>query len=194
MKPSMVTVIIVAITTATFPALSGTQHRLQAGLSIVKHPGLRQVSGANPVEPLGNVWMITPNGLKVLLTSNGLASDPQVAPNGRFVGWIEEVHADYPDRDAPYKLNTPYPLMKTCFPSAVVIHRPGKPNLHIVPEKLFSVTWKFDRNGTAVGIGSAGSHGPYYLQLFDAATGKQIASCMGFEDQLPSWTEGLGNR
>jgi len=180
------TVVLVMVSTTS---VSLAQSSVQVGIIAVKHQNVRLAPGTNP-GMIGNVRLISRNGSIKILTKNGVAFDVKASATGRIVGWTEGRIKDYPDQDQPLIPNVGYPSVPTFFSDAVVVWRDGK-SRRFVPEKLYTVVWKFVKDGAQIGIGSAGSHGPTYLQLFDTSTGKLIDSRTDHQQHLPSWTQRL---
>ncbi len=51
----------------------------------------------------------------------------------------------------------------------------------------FIIGWAFSRGDTAIVIQSQNSHGPYYWQLFDIASGEQLDEFFDIHKKWPEW-------
>ncbi len=51
----------------------------------------------------------------------------------------------------------------------------------------FIIGWAFSRGDTAVVVQSQNSHGPYYWQIFDIASGKQLEEFFDVQSTWPEW-------
>jgi hypothetical protein len=150
-----------------------------------KHDRVRRPSIETPV---GDIFFIGRNGKRTRITTSGLATDPEISPSGA-IAFVEGQIISYEDKDQPMKSGS-YQKFPTYFPKQVVVWRDGKIACRFTPGKLYTVKAKWV-DETRIATSSQGSHGPVYLELWDARTGRRIEKRMSYEEKLPAWTKNL---
>jgi hypothetical protein len=141
---------------------------------------------------VGTVQVHLTNGKTLQLSHTGLASDVKIAPDHKTVAWVEGQIIDYAYIE-PQEKHLPHPRTTMYFPARLIVWRNGKRVSRIVPKKLFTVQWDFVNGGKDIAVGSTGSHGMTYFQLFDTARGRKLAYVRSSEEKRPTWTRGLGS-
>lgn len=138
----------------------------------------------------GDIYAVYYDGHVVRLTTDGMGQNPQFAADQQTIGWTIVEHHQYRDAAAPGQHGR-YAQRLRAFPAHVRCYREGGVLATIHPAKIFTMTWKFHNEGRQVATSSQGGHGPTYLQLFNTASGNQIAGAMDYDAHLPKWAEGI---
>jgi hypothetical protein len=162
------------------------QNRPALRLVPSKHDKLRRPGIETPV---GELYWITADGRPLRLTTSGLVTDPKFSPDRNSCAYIEGQILGYADKDAPIK-NGRYQEFPTYFPKRIVVRKNQRIVARFTPEKLYAVRWQWVDN-SRIATASQGSHGPVYLELWDARTGRRLEKRMEYEENLPTWTVGL---
>jgi hypothetical protein len=132
----------------------------------------------------GNLTAIRADGKKIRLVTNGLAMNdeeikPQIAPDGKTVAWVG---GEYQKASAG----------NGYYPTALVVWQGGRIRATIHgKERLLIEAWKFWESGKQVVTLTRGLHGPAFLELRDARTGKllQILSTNDKKAEQLSWAK-----
>ena len=134
----------------------------------------------------GNIYLVFSDGTKEKVTSGGNCSNPQIASDGKTVGWRE-------GEFLPYRDHTPTPYWET----SIALYRNGKRLKSVGPFTSRSLIgkWHFMQQGKQVALRRYGMHGqPIYL-LWDVFGGYASSTWEeydnGVKQTAPNWVEAL---
>lgn len=134
----------------------------------------------------GNIYLVYTDNTKEQITTKGNCSNPQVAADGKTVGWREGEFLKYGDQKP-----TPY------WETSIALYRDGKRLKSVGPFYSRSLIgkWHFIQQGKQVALRRYGMHGqPIYL-VWDVFGGYASSTWEEYDDGMkqkaPNWIEGL---
>jgi len=125
---------------------------------------------------VGSVQLTLADG-KVVQLTKGLSCYPKVEEEGHLIGWLSGEYgrsSRYPDRFYATELH---------------LYQSGREVVKMSGVLPFIDGWGFWDSGTRVVLRSRNGHGPSWIELHDAKTGKLLDKVKGYEkiDKLPPW-------
>lgn len=134
----------------------------------------------------GNVYLVYTDNTQEKITTKGNCSNPQVAADGKTVGWRE-------GEFLKYRNQTPTPYWET----SIALYRNGKRLKSVGPYDSRSLIgqWHFLQHGKQVALRRFGMHGQPIYMLWDVFGGYASSTWEEYDDGVkqaaPSWIEGL---
>ena len=132
----------------------------------------------------GNIYLLYSDGTKEQVTRNGNCSNPQVAADGKTVGWRQGEFLKYGE-EKPY------------WETSIALYRNGKKLKSVGPFDSRSLIgqWHFMQQGKQVALRRFGMHGQSVYMLWDVFGGYASSTWEEYNDGVkqaaPAWIAGL---
>jgi|GEM_PF-4644506 len=134
----------------------------------------------------GNIYLVFDDGAQQRITHSGNCSKPQIAPDGKTVGWRVGEFLEYQNQQpAPY------------WETSLAFYRDGKTLKSLGPfeDRSLIGQWKFTQNSKQATLRRYGMHGQPVYELWDVPNGRSLATWEqwidGKKQQPPAWIRGI---
>jgi len=134
----------------------------------------------------GNIYLVFSDNTQEQITKKGNCSNPQVAADGKTVGWRQGEFLKYRDENP-----------KRYWETSIALYRNGKTVKSVGPFDSRSLIgqWHFIQQGKQVALRRYGMHGQSIYMLWDVFGGYASSTWEEYDDGVkqvaPNWIEGL---